>query len=135
MFQGMNVIDIKSKNTNASSKQLFASSLLCNNANFIYASSSLPFSQQEAKGDATDIALLRFGAENYLDEKSKHTQLSKFKENYIELAEIPFNSKNKWMMKFYLTKDFNFHNEVFSRNLTENTNLMLIKGAPDILLM
>lgn len=132
----MNLIEIKSNNTINAPKQLFATSLLCNNANFIETNSSnVPFIQREAKGDATDIALLRFGAENFLNEKNKCNNLNEFRENYIELAEIPFNSKNKWMMKFYLTKDFNLHNQIFNRNLTENTNLMLIKGAPDILLM
>ena len=128
---GMQVIDInKKKDDKVNFKQLVATSLLCNNASFIStnpAEKSLPVCNQPAKGDATDIALLRFGTEN--------TEHANILDNYSELTEIPFNSKNKWMMKFYLSKDYKLHNEIFGQNFNSNVNLMFLKGAPDILLM
>lgn len=125
---GMKLIDFNKKETNASFYQLVTTSLLCNNASYISDSSDkVPFSQRQANGDATDIALLRFGSE--------YNKIDHFSENYTELTEIPFNSKNKWMMKFLLSKDYKLHNDIFNQNLNENQNLMLLKGAPDILLM
>ena len=128
---GMQVVDIKSKKVSKPDfKQLVATSLLCNNASFIstnLAEKTMPVCSQPAKGDATDIALLRFGTENI-----DHPNIL---DNYTELTEIPFNSKNKWMMKFYLSKDYKLHNELFGQNLDSNVNLMFLKGAPDILLM
>ena len=128
----MNIINVNSKNSTSVSKQLFAASLLCNNASYID-SNSLSHNQREAKGDATDIALLRFGSENFfINDKSSDFNL--LKEVYTELAEIPFNSKNKWMMKFYSIKDLDVHDQIFNKSLNENSYLMLVKGAPDILL-
>ena len=128
---GMQVVDInKRKENQPSFKQLVATSLLCNNASFISATpaeKSMPVCSQLAKGDATDIALLRFGTENI--------EQTNILDNYTELTEIPFNSKNKWMMKFYLSKELELHNEIFGQNLNSNANLMFLKGAPDILLM
>jgi sodium/potassium-transporting ATPase subunit alpha len=80
-----------------------------------------------AKGDATDIALLRFSTENI---DPYHNAA----ENYTSLTEIPFNSKNKWMMKFIVSNDHELHNDIFGQNATDNVNIMLLKGAPDILL-
>jgi sodium/potassium-transporting ATPase subunit alpha len=124
---GMKIVDIKIKDDHSSYKQLVASSLLCNNASFINSTNveNIPINQRQAKGDATDVALLRFGAEN-IDN-------SNILENFTELSEIPFNSKNKWMMKFFSPKDNTLNSDVF--NLNEKPNLMLLKGAPDILLM
>ena len=129
---GAKIIEMKQLHSDSMSfssfKQLIAVSRLCNNSSFIddLDNKKLSVCEKKAKGDATDIALLRFSAE--------FDQFSNLTEDYIQLAEIPFNSKNKWMMKLLLPKDLNSHNEIFAQNFIENQSLMLLKGAPDILL-
>ena len=72
--------------------QLVACSCLCNNAAFEESDLSNPvINNRKANGDATDIALLRFATE--------YQKYANLKCNYGVLAEIPFNSQNKWMMK------------------------------------
>ena len=110
-------------------KQLVALAALCNDASFVEDESNLklPICQRKTNGDATDTALLKFSAENSDNEKLAC--------NYNVLSEIPFNSKNKWMMKVVLAKDLDVHNRAFDEDRKEIENLMLLKGAPDKLLM
>jgi sodium/potassium-transporting ATPase subunit alpha len=70
--------------------------------------------------------MLRFSTENI--------EFLNAAENYTSLTEIPFNSKNKWMMKLILSKDHELHNQIFGQHADQNVNIMLLKGAPDILL-
>jgi sodium/potassium-transporting ATPase subunit alpha len=83
--------------------------------------------QREATGDATDIALLKFAA-LHLDNTDG------LGENYTELLQVPFNSRNKWMMKTVQMKDLDVHNKAFGDCLTETASIMMLKGAPDRLL-
>jgi sodium/potassium-transporting ATPase subunit alpha len=73
-------------------EQLQLVSGLCNAAQFDASTLALPIAQRKINGDATDTAILRFAAElgdvNILTEKWK-----------IEF-ELPFNSKNKYMVIF-----------------------------------
>ena len=128
---------------NAAFNQLIAVAGLCNDAHFIEDESfsnilmqskrklsrknSIVPVQEQIKGDATDIALLKF-ATDYVHE------IDNLRQNYTLLTEIPFNSKNKWMMKALQVKNVTTHNAAFDENATDQTCLMLLKGAPDKLL-
>ena len=105
--------------------QFVATCLLCNNAKFDEDELEVAINQRKANGDATDIALLRFGEENM--------HFHKIENNYTVLSEIPFNSKNKWMMKFVEPKDLNSHRVLFGEKESSN-KIVFIKGAPDYLL-
>jgi len=74
----------------SATNQLVALSLLCNNAKFDAITKKI-------EADATDKALMKFAMYN--------TVSGDLKENYQIQAEIPFNSRNKWMMKLinYIT--------------------------------
>ena len=63
---------------------------LCNAAQFDAASLALPLSERKINGDATDSAILRFSEE--LGEVSDLTQ------NWKREFDLPFNSKNKYMV-------------------------------------
>lgn len=64
--------------------------------------------QRKAKGDATDVALLRFSAE--------HENVVEINANYTVQAEIPFNSKNKWMVKVIKPKNLYTHKLVYGED-------------------
>ena len=104
-------------------KQLIAVSALCNNAHYDEEDKCPNSDMRRANGDATDIALLRFSFKN-CPVKNMHEQ-------YNELHQIPFNSKNKWMMKVVTPKDGALHQSLFGK---QDSKIMLLKGAPDILL-
>jgi sodium/potassium-transporting ATPase subunit alpha len=132
--------------------QLVACSSLCNNASFDETDKMTPINNRKAKGDATDIALLKFSTE--------YQKFPNINESYKILSEIPFNSKNKWMMKIVrpinpLTElknkkrdrresvnsvsaslsspiGMDAHKVIFRND--EEQDLMLLKGAPDYLL-
>jgi sodium/potassium-transporting ATPase subunit alpha len=106
--------------------QLLSACRLCNNARFDDSEVEIPINQRKAIGDATDIALLRFGEENIFFDRIENC--------YHTIAEIPFNSRNKWMMK--CVEPMNSNHEVHKKmfGTTEKTKIMFLKGAPDILL-
>ena len=108
---------IPEKQRSASLSELLALSYLCNNAKFDANTKTL-------QGDATDKALLEF---------AMHNILNKVRENYMVLAEIPFNSRNKWMMKMVKPNNIEQHNLLFSEEIHDNNSLVLMKGAPEIL--
>ena len=112
-------------NSNIGFNELIACCGLCNNARFIETSNVSEISKQ-AEGDATDIALLRFSV-NY-------KQFSDLNRNYNILCEIPFNSKNKWMLKVVKSEDALLHRLNFGMQMDANKEMMLLKGAPDYLL-
>jgi sodium/potassium-transporting ATPase subunit alpha len=81
-----------------------------------------------SKGDATDKALLKFSSEYVY-------QVENLRSNYIIITDIPFNRKNKWMMKAFQVGNIATHNTGFGDNLTEESScLVFLKGAPDKLL-
>ena len=128
-------------------EQLVASCFLCNNASFDMMDKQPDVNIRKAKGDATDISLLRFST-TY----QKHPNLDQF---YELLTEIPFNSKNKWMMKIFRPNETTVDLPVLQRSnsvisMTERkrygvdlhrqvfkgdqNDLVLLKGAPDYLI-
>jgi sodium/potassium-transporting ATPase subunit alpha len=100
----------------ASKKELFESLLETN--------------QRPASGDATDIALLKFAAE--------YSRVpGNINEKYNVLADIPFNSRNKWMMKLVRSVGGDsMHSRVFGVDTAYDvdSDVVLLKGAPDYLL-
>lgn len=105
--------------------QLVASAGLCNNAAFDEQDMNESAKHRRAKGDATDIALLRFSAE--------YAKIADVKRFYQVNAEIPFNSRNKWMVKVVKPMNREVHEELFGPS-TRDSSLCLLKGAPDYLL-
>jgi sodium/potassium-transporting ATPase subunit alpha len=91
-------------------------------------SSMLEINQRKATGDATDIALLKFSTE--------YNRTEGLNEKYAVLADIPFNSRNKWMMKIVRPVDTLTHGKLFGvdSNYDVDSDLLLLKGAPDYLL-
>lgn len=106
--------------------QLVSSAGLCNNAQFEDEDMSIPIKQRKAKGDATDIALLRFSAE--------YERLKDLNVNYDIEAEIPFNSRNKWMVKVIRARNSEVHAQIFGADADPSANICLLKGAPDYLM-
>jgi sodium/potassium-transporting ATPase subunit alpha len=98
---------------------------LCNNAAFEDNDTSIPVRQRKAKGDATDIAIFKFSAE--------YQNLKDINQVYEVKAEIPFNSKNKWMVKVIRPKDKETHTQVFGVDDDMDNDIILLKGAPDYL--
>jgi sodium/potassium-transporting ATPase subunit alpha len=159
MFVGNALAGLESMNLKAAdvrlkegiaTKQLVAAASLCNNAHFEEtdaASASLlskarqrkqsgsekspkngpDYTSRKAIGDATDIALLRFASQNSGDFPDLPAM-------YEVTREVPFNSRNKWMMKTVRPRNANIHNIIFGHEISSESDMMLIKGAPDILL-
>ncbi|GAB1194094.1 hypothetical protein APSETT444_003335 [Aspergillus pseudonomiae] len=96
-------------------KNLLRGSLLCNDAFFDPATIALPVNERGVTGNATDAAVLRFAESIMPDGRN---QLSMFE----RIHQVPFNSKNKWMLTIH-------------RDPTDTDGyLVFVKGAPDVLL-
>ncbi|KAL1922281.1 uncharacterized protein VTP21DRAFT_9820 [Calcarisporiella thermophila] len=105
-------------------RQLQLASLFCNNATFDPSTMDRPVADRLANGDATDCALLRF---------SEHVgSTADFSTHFQRVFEIPFNSKNKWMLTMYQAgSNHEMMEQVFGGS---KQSLVLVKGAPDVLL-
>ncbi|CAI7585517.1 unnamed protein product [Penicillium glandicola] len=94
---------------------MLQASVLCNDATFDPTTMNLPIHERAVNGNATDAAVLRFGDSVGL---TSPTTLAP----YERVHQIPFNSKNKWMLTLHRdpksTKEF----------------ILYVKGAPDVLL-
>lgn len=90
-------------------------SVLCNDATFDSESMHLPSNERTVNGNATDAAMLRLA-------DSISVSALKTPGPFERIHQIPFNSKNKWMLTMHrhpaTTKDY----------------LVYVKGAPDMLL-
>ncbi|XP_075868169.1 sodium/potassium-transporting ATPase subunit alpha-3-like [Nelusetta ayraudi] len=89
---------------------------LCNRAVFKAGQESLPILKREVAGDASESALLKCielscGSVKAMRDKSK------------KVAEIPFNSTNKYQLSIHESEDEN-----------ENRYLLVMKGAPERIL-
>lgn len=123
------IVDIKSSLANPSEaappalKSLVEVARLCNGASFIDADDATPISERSVKGDATDTAILRFAAEFT---NGRHgIDVDKMVASHDKLFELPFNSKNKWMLTVV--------REGASEKVENGEPMMLVKGAPDVL--
>lgn len=124
-------LDIKSALANpseptpASLKSLVEIARLCNGASFVGADESAPLDERIIKGDATDTAILRF-TESFTKENSG-IDVASMVASHDKLFEIPFNSKNKWMLTVMR------EHKGFDDEKQAGEPFMLIKGAPDVL--
>ncbi|KAG1853182.1 hypothetical protein DFJ58DRAFT_884022 [Suillus subalutaceus] len=104
-------------------KALHQIARLCNGAKFDATTNHLPVQDRTIKGDPTDTALLRFSEALSIPELG--VDASTLQQDYEKKFEIPFNSRNKWMLS------------VFSKVNTAEKNVeltwMFVKGAPDVL--
>lgn len=91
--------------------------MLCNGASFDPTSIHLSVSQRLVQGNATDAAVLRFAWDNNRGDKGYG--------NSQRIFQIPFNSKNKWMLTVHPMSDKSRGSDTFQA---------FIKGAPDGLL-
>ncbi|KAG6917761.1 hypothetical protein DXG01_001166 [Tephrocybe rancida] len=103
----------------AAVRQFHQAAVLCNGATFDGATAHLPLADREINGDATDGAILRFteasgGAPAIRNANSQFFQ-------------IPFNSRNKWMLTMYSADKDN-------ASAKRPESLIFVKGAPDVLL-
>ncbi|KAJ2078644.1 hypothetical protein GGI16_007898, partial [Coemansia sp. S142-1] len=103
-----------SSGQSAAVQRLYDTAALCNGSTFDSQTMSLPIADRRVNGDATDTAILRF---------AEHLRpVSQAQSEYRKLFEIPFNSKNKWMLSLQ------------ERVEGGSAPVLLIKGAPDVLL-
>jgi sodium/potassium-transporting ATPase subunit alpha len=101
-------------------KDLHMIARLCNEATFEGKDASLPVEQRSIQGNATDAAVLRFAESLTLP--TIDVDSNKLVASYDKLFDIPFNSRNKWMLSI-----------VREKATPDQDPWMLIKGAPDVL--
>ncbi|GLA30049.1 hypothetical protein AnigIFM63326_008246 [Aspergillus niger] len=94
---------------------LLRGSRLCNDAFFDKETLTLPIADRIVNGNATDAAVLRLAE---MLRTNGQTDLN----DYERTHQIPFNSKNKWMLTVHQNPSSSTH------------NLIYVKGAPDVLL-
>ena len=96
-------------------RDMLRASLLCNDATFDPTTMNLPSFERAVNGNATDAAVLRFA-------DSIGTTSPNSMAGFDRVHQIPFNSKNKWML-------------TLNRDPKSNKDFLLyVKGAPDVLL-
>ncbi|KAG1750393.1 uncharacterized protein EDB91DRAFT_686824 [Suillus paluster] len=104
-------------------KALHQIARLCNGAKFDTATNHLPVQNRAIKGDPTDTALLRFSDALSIPELGVDAKT--LQQDYQKQFEIPFNSRNKWMLSVV--------SEVNTAEKQAEATWMLVKGAPDVL--
>ncbi|EGO02908.1 hypothetical protein SERLA73DRAFT_84809 [Serpula lacrymans var. lacrymans S7.3] len=118
------IIDTPEPHLFSALRALHVVARLCNGARFDAATDNLPVEERIVKGDPTDTAVLRFSESMFIPSLGIDTTtlLSLWK----KVFEIPFNSKNKWMMTVV---------NQGAANASEKGSepWMLVKGAPDVL--
>ncbi|KAL9936732.1 hypothetical protein V8E36_004800 [Tilletia maclaganii] len=112
-------------------KQVQFVGAVCNGASFDGETAHLPLSERKIHGDATDKAILRMAEEMH--------GVPAANEGWEAQYTVPFNSKNKFMLKIVATADRKralgalspAEAEAFD---PESQLVLLAKGAPDILI-
>uniref|UniRef100_A0A8C1F6T8 Sodium/potassium-transporting ATPase subunit alpha n=1 Tax=Cyprinus carpio carpio TaxID=630221 RepID=A0A8C1F6T8_CYPCA len=89
---------------------------LCNRAVFLSNQNHLPVLKREAAGDASESALLKCI-------ELCCGSVTEMRENYPKVAEIPFNSTNKYQLSIHKNP-----------NSSESKHLLVMKGAPERIL-
>jgi sodium/potassium-transporting ATPase subunit alpha len=112
---------LSGENTSASAtySQLHKALVLCNGATFDATTADLPIAERQVNGDATDAAALRF--------VESVGPASTIRNANAQIFQIPFNSKNKWMLTMY-------EGAPSTSVEKRQENVVFVKGAPDILL-
>ncbi|KAI7889874.1 uncharacterized protein EV154DRAFT_603696 [Mucor mucedo] len=113
-------------------RQVQFAAALCNGSSFDSSTSHLEVSQRTVFGDATDSAILRF-AESI--DPTNYT-VDTIRADTEKIFEIPFNSKNKWMMSICrpLKNSMAECLSTLSENVDVNNWILFCKGAPDVIL-
>ncbi|KAI8642277.1 hypothetical protein BD408DRAFT_443634 [Parasitella parasitica] len=113
-------------------RQIQLASALCNGASFDTATSHLEVSQRTIYGDATDCAILGF-AESLGPSKGI---VQTIRTNNEKIYEVPFNSKNKWMMSISRPVKESMAEELSTgaSSVSQNDWVLFCKGAPDVIL-
>ncbi|TDL21473.1 calcium ATPase transmembrane domain M-containing protein [Rickenella mellea] len=111
----------------AAFKPLHTIARLCNGAKFDAKTESLPVEDRIVKGDATDTAVLRFSESLSLPSIGVDTPA--LLGSHEKIFEIPFNSRNKWMLTVIRERKTSESDE----KTVESDPWMLVKGAPDVL--
>lgn len=110
--------DISTLDKSFAFQQLKHAMALCNDAFFDPSSDAISSAERIVQGNATDAAVLRLSASLPGAEQIKAA--------YRRVYDIPFNSKNKFMLTVMRTND---------ENATTNAaDDMYVKGAPDVLM-
>lgn len=94
-------------------RQLANASAVCNEAEFDASTMYLPTPDRKINGDATDSAILRFA--------ESMSPVSSLRTAWRSIFKVAFNSKNKFAIQV-------------TKSETSDHALLMIKGAPDILL-
>ncbi|XP_003795244.1 sodium/potassium-transporting ATPase subunit alpha-4 [Otolemur garnettii] len=89
---------------------------LCNRADFKPQQETVPVAKRATTGDASESALLKFIEQS-------HGSVAEMREKYPKVAEIPFNSTNKYQMSIHLLREGDSYSHV-----------LLMKGAPERIL-
>ncbi|KFZ18284.1 hypothetical protein V501_01300, partial [Pseudogymnoascus sp. VKM F-4519 (FW-2642)] len=101
--------------------EFYKAALLCNDSVFDPASMDLPVGQREIHGNATDAAVFRFA------ETAKSGDV--LRDSNPRAFQIPFNSKNKWMLTMHSSNNGDQNTDVKNPEY-----VVYVKGAPDVLL-
>ncbi|ELR50437.1 Sodium/potassium-transporting ATPase subunit alpha-4 [Bos mutus] len=88
---------------------------LCNRADFKANEESLPIAKWATTGDASESALLKFIEQSY-------SSVKEMREKSPKVAEIPFNSTNKYQVSIHLRED------------SSQAHVLMMKGAPERIL-
>ncbi|XP_545754.3 sodium/potassium-transporting ATPase subunit alpha-4 isoform X1 [Canis lupus familiaris] len=88
---------------------------LCNRADFKPNQETLPIAKRATTGDASESALLKFMEQSY-------SSVKEMREQNPKVAEIPFNSTNKYQMSIHLQED------------GSQAHVLMMKGAPERIL-
>lgn len=94
---------------------LYETATLCNGATFDAATLGLPINEWKVNGDATDASILHLA--EYI------SPVDETQNKHKKLYEIPFNSKNKWMLTLQQP----------SSSPSSSSPVLFVKGAPDVL--
>lgn len=108
--------NVDSQNPDACNLRLMQAALLCNDATFDPSTIALPVAARQVQGNATDAAVLKFAASTQQSE-NEAAKLPR-------VFQIPFNSKNKYMLTV--------HTNTEEKDAKEYR--VFVKGAPDVLL-
>ncbi|XP_043424873.1 sodium/potassium-transporting ATPase subunit alpha-4 isoform X2 [Prionailurus bengalensis] len=88
---------------------------LCNRADFKANQETLPIAKRATTGDASESALLKFIEHSY-------SSVKEMREKNPKVAEIPFNSTNKYQMSIHLQEE------------SSQPHVLMMKGAPERML-
>jgi sodium/potassium-transporting ATPase subunit alpha len=110
--------------------QLRAAAGLCNAGEFDASTINLPLPDRRIYGDATDQAILRFS--------EGLGSTSELRQAWKMTFQLPFNSKNKFMIRTFSVAEPNGYGVALSPaeavGFKQDDTLLTIKGAPDILI-